>query len=275
MSKKKGLCVLLLLLFMFYLAPKFSSNVTYFQGEPIEVEYVFTGGGVAESAVDSCSECNSTFVNIIGDTMTGNLISPNFLGQWNGSALYLPLSGGTMTGPLKVDSNINVTGNLTIGEHIFTPTEHLYSISTTVQAPTGADIWQNITYNMSVGDQEHMTFENDNQTVIANVRGHYTITLGTFTIDSSPSPSADVAFRILKNGEQAEGTYVPIKMRLQNAVRFQEHTTHLTDVEVGDKFKMQWITSDADVSLDATTLYSDRQKTTSYVYIQRISGMEL
>ena len=192
-----------------------------------------------------------------------------------GVEIFDNTAGNNMVINLTDDGNVNITGNLTVGGHIFTPTEHLYSIATTVQAPTGADVWQNITYNMSVGDQEHLTFENDNQTVIADVRGHYTITLGTFTIDASPAPTANVAFRIIKNGEQLEGSYVQIRMRLQNAVRFQEHTTHLTDVEVGDKFKTQWITSDADVSLDSTDTYSDLQKTTAYVYIQRISGMEL
>ena len=179
----------------------------------------------------------------------------------------LPIRSWTMGG-------LTVTGNLTLNGIMFTPSEHSYGVSTTVQTPTAKDVWQNITYNMSVGDQERLMFENNNQTIVADVRGHYTITLGTFTIDSSPSPSAFVAFRITKNGEQLEGSYVQIKMRLQNALRFQEHTTHLTDVEVGDKFNTQWITSDEDVSLDSTATFTDRQKTTAYIYIQRISGME-
>ena len=79
MAKKKGLVILLLLLFMFYIAPKFAANVTYFQGEPIEIEYTFNPTTGAEAYIDECYECNSSFVNIGGDTLTGTLNSQTII----------------------------------------------------------------------------------------------------------------------------------------------------------------------------------------------------
>ena len=80
MGKKfYALLIILAVFVLMDLAPKFIANVTYFQGEPIEIEYTFNPTTGAEAYIDECYECNSSFVNIGGDTMTGTLNSQTII----------------------------------------------------------------------------------------------------------------------------------------------------------------------------------------------------
>jgi hypothetical protein len=87
----KKILIVLIVLVLFWLAPQFAANVRYPMNvsEPVEIQYTFTGGGVAESAVDSCYACSTFFVNLTGDTMIGDLTLNAALAASSGTFGYV------------------------------------------------------------------------------------------------------------------------------------------------------------------------------------------
>ena len=70
MGKMKGLTILILLLLLCWLAPKFAEVVETQKA----IEIIFEPTGSVRGAVGACDECNALFVNTVGnDSITGSL----------------------------------------------------------------------------------------------------------------------------------------------------------------------------------------------------------
>ena len=171
-----------------------------------------------------------------------------------------------------INSINSVEGNFSVGGIFNNVPPHMYGIATEQQTAVSSDTWYNISFNKSIGDINKILFDSiNNDTLTINYSGHYSIMFGISVIDVSPSPNAEVAFRITVNGVELEGSYFEITTTKQNAVQFQEHLTH-SSLMSGDELNMQWITSDTDVSINNLNTYSNTRGHLAYGYIIRVGG---
>ena len=71
--------------------------------------------------------------------------------------------------------------------------------------------------------------------------------LATFT-DNSPSPSSNIASRIVRNGTEINGSTIEVDPTRQNAEILIANLVHV-NLTAGDMISIQFISNDADVSL--------------------------
>ena len=164
-------------------------------------------------------------------------------------------------------------GNLTVSGLINNVPPHMFGIATDEQTAVSVDNWYNITFNASIGDIENMTFNggnNDNLTILYD--GHYVIDFEVSLIDSSPSPNANVAIRVIKNGVEVAGSYREVTTAKQNAVVSLGREFEVI-ANAGDTLNMQWITSDTDVSVNTLNTYSDEVSVVATGIINRVGGI--
>jgi len=147
--------------------------------------------------------------------------------------------------------------------------DHMFGLVTEIHTVPETDTWYNLTFNPLLSDAYDLTFENNN-TVIIDCDGHYTITLGGGFLDDSPSPNSHNAFRIVSNGIEIPGSYIEIDVvDRRNEDVWIEHTTH-TELTDGDELQMQYISSDTDVTVEQHDTYTT-QGFHAFGYIQEVT----
>ena len=122
-KKDRNSAVILILMvaviFLFWTTP--AEVVIDFNESAISVTRL-PAGSLATASTDTHNQLNGLEWSVAGHTFDENLdagaynVSGDyFLGQWNGSSLYLPLAGGTMTGTLNMQGDILPSGTRDLG----------------------------------------------------------------------------------------------------------------------------------------------------------------
>lgn len=169
---------------------------------------------------------------------------------------------------LFVSNDLVVGGDINISGKIHNSLSHAYGLSTEIGIVNSIDTWYNITMNASLIDTEGMTAQNDNVTIIIGNNAHYTITYGMGVQDSSPLPTAHVGMRWTVNDVEIIGSYIEVDTTKQTSDQWVEHTVH-TELETGDLIRMQYISSDTDVTIQEHGTYAT-QPFNAFGYIQEI-----
>jgi len=146
---------------------------------------------------------------------------------------------------------------------------HMYGLCNEPFDLSLIDTWYNITFNSTISIIEgNLNFENE-KTLIIKEKGDYLIDFGVEIMDSSTSPNAQVAIRIVKNRVQLLGSYVEVTTTKQNAEQFLQKLTY-AELEVGDRLEMQVISSDGDVSVKGLNTYNTGVNAIAFGYIEKI-----
>lgn len=176
----------------------------------------------------------------------------------------LTVDGTTELNDVNIDGDLNVTGSIIRAE-----VPLMYGLATEEIDLIIINQWYNITFNSSISIiKGNLSFEN-NRTIIIQEDGDYLITFGVQYADSAASPSAHVATRIAKNGEQLGGSYVESETDKQNYQKWLDKSSYAY-LEEGDTLEMQLISSDDTVSLSGLNTYNEGHGSIAYGWIERI-----
>lgn len=159
-----------------------------------------------------------------------------------------------LLGDVTAENDLNVLKNLTVDGNVFYKMPHLFGIADTNQAPLAINTWKAIDFNFLKGDSYGFSASDSNGIIVSNT-GHYFASFEVQFQDNSPSPLADVAVRITKNGVEVEGSYSEVDTVRQDAS--QEITTFAyIEAIAGDVLQLQWITSDIDVNISSSNTFT-------------------
>ena len=170
-----------------------------------------------------------------------------------------------VNGSSRFNGDVNITG-LINHEPI-----QMIGYATQPAVPSSAEVWQNITFNTSMGYLNGINFGGaNNDTLLINHNGWYEIVFQVNLIDYSATPSGTPsAVRIINNGTEIEGSYYEFSTTKQYAVIGQTKVTRAY-LHKGDNLKMQWIASNSNIHLNTTGRYSDRVPAVAEGMIRRI-----
>jgi hypothetical protein len=146
---------------------------------------------------------------------------------------------------------------------------HMYGIITLNQSIASINTWQNITFNASDSILEgNLTFAR-NQTVTIMEEGDYLISMGNHIQDSSASPNAKVAFRVMVNGVQLNGTYFETTTSKQYANQWHEKVSY-HELDIGDNLTYQFISDSTKVGIRSANTWNTGFIANGYGWLERI-----
>jgi len=169
--------------------------------------------------------------------------------------IYCRITGCTITGDL------NVTGT------IYNTLSSMHGLSTEIGTVDTINTWYNLTFNSSLGNISNLDLE-DNRTIIIDHDGKYALIYGSGMQDTASLPISHIGFRITKNGEEIEGSYVEKDLDEKDLDTWMEHTTHAA-LEAGDKLNLQYISDKTTVTIYAKNTWAT-QPFNAYGYIQEV-----
>ena len=164
-----------------------------------------------------------------------------------------------------VSKKVIVIGNICPPAHFFAHT------NTTLPATPG--VWRNITFNQDtielIVGASHDSTGRLNYSFNITDAGIYKFQYFTSFTDSSPSPIADIAIRVTLNGIEINGSTFEIDSVRQDAEVEGSNAIHAR-VAAGDSIAFQFISNDADVSLQTHSTFGQHPDS-SVVSMLRIS----
>jgi len=166
--------------------------------------------------------------------------------------------------------NHDFTGADVYADRFFSKEDHphMYGIVTVPQIVASGGVWYNFTFNTTVSIIEgNLSFTNPALTI--GESGDYLIQMGASILDSSASPSANVAFRVIKNGVQLPGSYLETTTTKQNANQRVNKLVY-AELVAGDNLTFQYISSETTVTINSTNTWNTGLNQVAYGWIQRI-----
>jgi hypothetical protein len=133
---------------------------------------------------------------------------------------------------------------------------HLYGIADTPQTMNVVGQWQAIDFNFDLGDNYGFGIQDSNCIVVTRT-AHYIADIEAHFIDSAPNPKSVVALRVSLNGEEVSGSYSEISMFKQDAEQLITTFTYV-EAKEDDVVCMEWLSSDATVTLDMDNTYASQ-----------------
>lgn len=166
------------------------------------------------------------------------------------SDLWVDVAGDTMTG------NLNVTGNVT-AENVHLPAYIRYGSDSNITA--SADQWYNITFAKSasttIKDFSHTHNDSTNTTVTVGSTGIYVMSYIFIVKDSAANPTAHVGARCVTNGTLIPGSYSERDTTKQNSLVWVHHS-FVSSLTAGDGIQCQFRSADNTVALTSHGEYS-------------------
>ena len=173
---------------------------------------------------------------------------------------------------LFVTGNLNVTGNVT-AENVFLPTFLFAHTNNTIQVAS-IGVWYNITFDEEVSSPKfritHTHNDNTNDTFTIVDNGWYDISYTMVFQDATPTPSAHILGRVVKNGVEIVGSLLEEDSSKQYA-DFSISNGPIVYLVTGDEIKFQFTADDTDVSLTAHRTYGEHDDT-AVIKIRKIGN---
>ncbi len=236
---------------------------------------MFIGIGSSSFVLGGISRPNIT---ALASKSRGDMIFANFFNKafiW----LYNPQDDNdpkNLVEVMRVDSTgLNVTGNIT-SDNVFLP-QYIFSHTDETIALIGASIWRNVTFgedeaHIKLGiDHHHDDVTNDTFEIHAD--GIYDISYGLTLIDTSPGATdIDMAARmVFVNETEISGSVFQTDIIKQDIETSISHR-FLVKLVVGNKIKLQFIASDADVELSDHSIFGDKPES-AMIVITKIANL--
>lgn len=179
--------------------------------------------------------------------------------------LWVDVAGDTMTG------NLSVSGNVT-ADNVFLPAE-LFTHTNTNTSIVSAGVWYNVTFGSHddpIKDNiNHIYNDNTNMSFTINDAGTYMLSFNSRFTDSDASPTAHVGMKLVQNAVEIPGSYFEKDTTKQNAIGTM-HNNVMAELSPGDIIELQVIASATTVTFGDGCTYGSHCAN-AMINIHRIS----
>ena len=163
-------------------------------------------------------------------------------------------------GWITITGSLNVTGNVT-ADNVFLLAD--ISAHTNVTIPVAiAGVWYNVTFDDGVStpvkDILHTYNDGTNDTFTIIHTGTYEVRYTLTIADSNPTPGTHVAVRLIKNGVEIDGSLIEEDSTRQYAEFTIGNGPHV-DLIKGDEIKLQFTAGDTTVNMEGHQTYGDHK----------------
>lgn len=129
---------------------------------------------------------------------------------------------------------------------------------TNITLPVILGVWRNITFDQEETDliagASHDPVGRLNYTFNITESGIYKFQYFMSYTDSSPSPTSNIATRVIRNGIEINGSTFEIDTTRQDAETEGSNTIHVR-IDAGDSIAYQFIADDSDVALETHSTF--------------------